>query len=129
MPQIVDAQSGNPILLITHHYRVADWQARESALVKCPDVQGNRIQGWERLVQRKDSQTRCIAAINPGRRQDRLEVFYRTEPHSREGRTWFEALAGTAVKFLFHELTDPKALAAKSPASVTKSVPAGTLEG
>jgi len=44
MPEIVDAGSGEPLLLTTDHYRVADWKRLEAALAGQPDVEGDRKQ-------------------------------------------------------------------------------------
>ena len=54
-----------------------------------------------------DGQLRSLAAINPSREADRIEVFYRTQRLADEGRAWFEALTGSAVYHLTREITDP----------------------
>ncbi len=53
-------------------------------------------------------QTRVAASINPGKSADRLSLFYKTQGYADQGRPWFEALAGTAVRFVSRELADPK---------------------
>jgi hypothetical protein len=113
MPQFVDSITGEPILLVTDHYRVKDWQALEQALSGEADVAGNRRDGWERLFEGGDGLERSSAAINPGKHQDRLSVFYHTQPYADIGRPWFEGLAGQSVGFVSREITDPKGAISK----------------
>ena len=121
MPALVDAYSGEPMLLITDHYRVKDWDALTGALASCNDVQGERQAGWERFIDCDDGQSRSRATINIGKGEDRIEVFYRTRRYADEGRPWFDRLAGTAVMFLTREMSDPKALLASSGESMRTS--------
>lgn len=117
-PTLMDAHSGEPLLLVTDHYRVADWQALAHALANCPDVQGDRQHGWNRLIECEDGQTRSIATINLGKGKERIEVFYKTQTYADKGRAWFDTLAGAAVTFVAREISDPKGLmahAGKSP--------------
>jgi hypothetical protein len=110
MPTLMDAHSGEPLLLITDHYRVVNWQGLASALVRCADVQGSRQDGWERLIECEDGQTRSIATINIGKKESRIEVFYKTQTYADKGRSWFDGLAGEAVAFLAREVSEPKRL-------------------
>lgn len=107
LPQISDASTGDPILLVTDHYRVHDAVALAAALAAQPDVSGDARQSWHRDTRGSDGQLRSRVAINPGREADRIEVFYRTQRLADEGRAWFEALAGSAVQHLSREITDP----------------------
>jgi hypothetical protein len=107
LPQIRDASTGDPMLLVTDHYRVRDAAAFAAALAAQPDVSGDAQQGWHRDAQGDDGLQRSLAAINPGREAARVEVFYRTQRLADEGRAWFEALAGSAVQHLTREITDP----------------------
>lgn len=107
MPSIMDAYSGESIRRITDHYRVTDWQQLSDALQRHADVRGDRNNGWERLLDCDDGQTRCIATITAGKQADRIEVFYKTERYADAGRTWFDALAGQATTYLTRELTNP----------------------
>jgi len=50
MPTFLDAHSGQPILLITDHYHVNDWDALAHALKDCPEVEGDKRNGWSRLI-------------------------------------------------------------------------------
>ena len=113
MPTLMDAYSGEPILLITDHYRVKDWDALTQALADQADVQGDRTSGWDRLLDGSDGQTRATVTINIGNGKDKIEVFYKTQRMADTGRPWFEALAGHAVQFLSRELSDPKGVMAR----------------
>ncbi len=107
LPQILDAATGDPVLLVTDHYRVQDAAALAAALAAQPDVSGDAQQSWHRETRGGDGQLRSLAAINPGREADRIEVFCRTLRLADEGRAWFEALAGSAVQHLTREIADP----------------------
>jgi hypothetical protein len=108
LPKIMDAASGEPMLLITDHYRVLDAGALAAALAACADVHGDAQQGWRREFTGSDGLARASAVVNPGRKSDRIEVFYRTQRQADEGRPWFEAVAGPSVAHLTREVTDPQ---------------------
>ncbi len=114
LPQIRDAATGDPMLLVTDHYRVRDAMALAAALAAQPDVSGNAQQSWHRETRGRDGQLRSLVAINPGREADRIELFYRTQRMADEGRAWFEALAGWAVQHLTREITDPASSLARA---------------
>lgn len=107
LPQVRDAASGDALLLITDHYRVLDASALSSALAAQPDVSGDADRGLHRDVAAEGGLQRSLAAINPGKADDRIEVFYRTQRLADAGRAWFEAAAGTAVLHLTREIVDP----------------------
>jgi len=107
MPKIHDASTGEPILLVTDHYRVHDAAALAESLAAQADVDGNPEQGWNRMTQGADGAQRSLTSINPGREAGRIEVFHRTQRLADEGRAWFETLAGAAVQHLTREITDP----------------------
>jgi hypothetical protein len=115
LPTMMDAHTGEPLLLVTDHYRVRDWSALLQSLSSQPDVEGDRESGWNRLIDGKDGQTRTALGINPGETADRISVFYRTQGYADQGRPWFEALAGTSIQFISRELSDPKGMLAKRP--------------
>lgn len=114
LPQIRDAATGDPMLLVTDHYRVRDAAALAAALATQPDVSGDAQQSWHRETRGSDGQLRSLVAINPGREADRIEVFCRTQRQADEGRAWFEALAGAAVQHLMREITDPASSGARA---------------
>lgn len=107
LPQIRDAATGDPMLLVTDHYLVRDAAALAAALAAQDDVSGDAQHGWHREMRSDDGVQRSLAAINPCRAADRVEVFYRTQRMADEGRAWFETLAGTAVQHLTREIADP----------------------
>jgi len=124
MPKMVDASTGESILLVTDHYRVLDAAALASALAACADVKGEPRAGWRRELEGGDGVLRSLAAINPGRQPDRIEIFYRTQRHADEGRAWFDRIAGAAVRHLTREISDPQGLmrsAAPKPNQATAS--------
>ena len=108
LPQIRDAATGDPMLLVTDHYGVRDAVALAAALAAQPDVTGDARQGRHRGETRDgDGQLRSLMAINPGREADGKEVVCRTQRLADENRTWFVALAGSAVQHLTRVITDP----------------------
>jgi len=127
MPEMRDAASGEAILLVTDHYRVLDAAALASALAAQPDVSGSADQGWHRDSDAGGGMVRSLAAINPGKAADRIEVFYRTQRLADQGRAWFDALAGAAAQHLTREITDPRSVAALAGRDV-KPATAPTLD-
>jgi hypothetical protein len=127
MPEMRDAATGEPMLLVTDHYRVLDAKALSDALQAHPEVSGSAAQGWHLDSDAGDGLLRSLAAINPGKAADRIEVFYRTQRLADEGRAWFEALAATAVQHLTREVTDPRSAAALS-GGPSKASPAPLIE-
>jgi hypothetical protein len=107
LPQIQDASTGHPLLLVTDHYRVVDAAALAASLASQPDVSGDAKQGWNRMIQGADGAQRSLSTINPGRSTDRVELFHRTQRLADVGRAWFEGVAGAAVQHLTREITDP----------------------
>jgi hypothetical protein len=108
LPAIVDAVSGEPLLLITDHFQVLDSAALAEALSRCADVNANSAGGWHREQNSDDGLTRVLVAINPAKQPGRIEVFYRTQTLADEGRVWFESVAGDAVRHLTREISDPR---------------------
>jgi hypothetical protein len=107
LPQIQDASTGDPLLLVTDHYRVLDAAALAAALAAQPDVSADAQQGWNRMIEGADGAHRSLSTINPGRSTDRIELFHRTQRLADEGRAWFEGVAGATVQHLTREITDP----------------------
>jgi hypothetical protein len=108
IPEIVDASTGEPLVLTTDHYEVRDWPALEVVLAAQADVDGDRAGGWSRRQEGADGQVRPRALIAPSENQDRLTVFYRTVALADEGRPWFDAIAGDAVRHRLREHVDLK---------------------
>ena len=123
LPQIQDASTGDPLLLVTDHYRVLDAAALAAALASQPDVGGDAQQGWNRLIDGADGARRSLSTINPGRSTDRVELFHRTHRLAHEGRAWFEGLAGAAVLHLTREITDPAGHLVRTAGGDTSGMP------
>ena len=123
LPQIHDASTGDPLLLVTDHYRVLDAVALAAALAAQPDVNGDAQQGWNRMIKGTEGAQRSLSSINPGRSTDRVEVFHRTRRLADEGRTWFDGVAGAAVQHLTREITDPAGHLARADGGDTGRTP------
>lgn len=108
LPEVVDARTGEPLQLTTDHYEVRDWPALAAALGQRPDVEGNAKRGWTRLDEKGESPRPVLAGINPSSDRRKVSVFYGTAGKAEQGRAWFDELAGSAVRFLAREITDPK---------------------
>jgi hypothetical protein len=123
LPQIQDASTGDPVLLVTDHYRVLDAAALAASLASQPDVHGDARQGWSRTVESADGAQRSLSTVNPGRSTDRVELFHRTQRLADDGRAWFEGLAGAAVQHLTREITDPAGHLARAGGGDTSRTP------
>lgn len=123
LPQIQDASTGDPLLLVTDHYRVLDAAALAASLASQPDVSGDAQQGWSRMMAGADGVQRSLSTINPGRSTDRVELFHRTQRLADEGCAWFEGVAGAAVQHLTREITDPAGHLARAGGGDTGRMP------
>ncbi len=120
LPQLVDAGSGEPLLLVTDHYDVTDWKALIAALARQPDVDGDRKNGWGWLEEVEgQSFERSKLALNPGK-GNRLEVFARTLRRAEEGAVWLRQVAGTALTYRTREIVDPIASMRQRPSGEAK---------
>lgn len=125
MPTMIDHYSGQPMVSITDHYRVLDWDALTLALQACADVEGDRANGWTRLLDCDDGQRRPSLSINSSKKQDQIEVFYTTQRYADQGREWLDALTGPALGLIRRKVSDPKSWAQqgkKSSAKTSKSL-------
>ena len=123
LPQIIDSSTGEPMLFTTDHYDVLDWDALAAALAAQPDVQGDRVAGWSRMVQGSDGLTRSRATIDASADAKRVSVQYKTAGLAERGRPWFNALAGAAARFVLTEVSDPKGMLANRPQGVATLPP------
>lgn len=117
LPTMIDQHSGEPIVPITDHYRVLDWEVLAGALQGCSDVEGNRHDGWTRLLACSDGQNRPLAHISVGKKNDQIEIFYRTQIHADQGRAWFEGLTAGTVEFLTRKKVHPESILRQSKQS------------
>ncbi len=113
LPDVVDASTGEPLLLTTDHYEVRHWAVFERTLNAQPDVEGDAVQGWARLSGSTEAARRPLAGINALADRRKVSVLYRTAGLAEQGRAWFERVAGDAVKFLAREVSDPKGVMAR----------------
>ena len=105
-PTVVDA-GGDRIELTTDHWQILDEAELARRLAAEPDVVGSRTRGWSRLRDPGAEMSSTLLALNPGKREDRLEVFARTRRLAEEGRSWLEQTAGPSLRFLTREIVDP----------------------
>lgn len=125
MPTLIDQHSGELIVPITDHYRVLDWDALTRALQGCTDVEGDRLEGWSRIIDCDDGQIRPLAHINLGKKGDQIEIFYKTQTFADHGRAWFDGLTAGSVAFLTRKVVSPESMMRQSKkpgASVTKGI-------
>ena len=107
LPELVDASTGDKLLLTTDHYRVADWNEFEGILETQDDVDGDRDEGWNRFVELEDGRRRSRASMVV-KEPEGLEVFCRTPKLADEARAWLEAIAGNVIKYKIREVVDPR---------------------
>jgi len=130
MPTMMDAYTGEPMLLITDHYRVKDWDVLTQSLSNQSDVEGDRESGWSRFLDCEDGETRATVSINIENSADKITLFYKTQSYADNGRSWFEVIVGDAAQFITRELSDPKGMMANmspdeeaEPGGVESDVP------
>jgi hypothetical protein len=129
MPHMVDASTGQPIQLVTDHYRIVDRQALDSALAGAAELKQTDDHEWQYLDEDEHGTVRSRLSLTlpapEKRRSDRLKLFCRTRQLADEGRAWFEALAGGSVHHLTREITDPAGAMAASgdPGSPLETMP------
>jgi hypothetical protein len=115
LPQLVHAADGDPLVMVTDHYRVLDWERLEAALAAQPDLEGSRESGWTRFEVFEGSPSearRLLLSLTP-QAGDRLEAYALTLKRADAGRRWLEKLAKGALAHQIREQKDP--LSARSP--------------
>jgi len=120
MPQMIDAFSGDPMLFITDHYLVHSWKLLAQRLENELDVEGNITDGWARHLECTDGKIRPTVSIEPDTTSNQVAVFYKTQRYADQGRIWFDALAGDAVKFQIREMIDQATPISKQKPSAAK---------
>lgn len=124
LPELVDAASGEPLLMVTDHYEVADWEELAGVLARQPDVSGDREDGWVWLEQADGgSLQRSRLSLNPGKGNG-LEVFARTLRRAEEGAAWLGQVAGHTLTYRTREIVDPLAVLAQGPPATSRPAPA-----
>lgn len=118
MPTVIDAYSGEPILFITDHYRVEDWDKLAKILARQKDVDGTQTAGWVRFLDCEDGERRMLVDMQVDRANNRLALLYKTRGYATKGRAWFDTLTGQTVTYLIQDVSDlTRALKAKNPAN------------
>ncbi len=108
--QLRDAGTREPLMLVTDHYEVLDWDRLAQALESQPDVEGDQREGWTRFQTLEGDRRRSLLAVNIGRRRNRIEPFARTLRLADEGRVWLEGLAGAAIRHVSRDVVDPRSI-------------------
>lgn len=125
MPTMMDAQSGNPLLFVTDHYRVKDWENLGKILASKKDIDGDRHAGWSRLKKYPDGLTRSTSTINISDSPNKIELFHKTQVEADKGRKWFDKLAGDCIEFTGREISDPIGMLKDMPAGKTTKLTPG----
>lgn len=110
MPRVMDASTGEPMLLVTDHFRIVDRKALEAVLAASAELERVDDDHWNWLETDEEGVTRSRLSLSihgGGRRPERVQLFARTKKLADEGRTWFGAFAGDSVAYLTREITDP----------------------
>ena len=115
LSELVDASTGDKILMTTDHYQVANWDELERILDVQDDVDGDRDDGWNRFVELEDGRYRSRASLMP-KESNILEVFCRTPKLADEARTWLQDIAGGAITYKIREVVDPRSEKARNSA-------------
>ena len=108
-PVLIDASTGEAILLTAVHYRVKDWPRFAKALDKEPDVEEDGEDHWVRFQpdEAREGSRRSLCTISR-RADDRIELFAPTTDAADTAESWFSELLGDAVERIARELTDPR---------------------
>ena len=106
MPSVFD-MAGERVELTTDHWDILDADQLEKRLAAQPDVEGDPERGWARLKDPEAEMPSTLLALNPGKRDDRLESFARTRTMAEEGKRWLEEVAGPCLRFITREIVDP----------------------
>jgi hypothetical protein len=123
MPQVVDARTGEPILLVEDHFRVSDWGHLEKVLAAQPEVEGDRASGWRRMEFREGQRPRSGWNLRVGPQDDTLIGFARTAKAADDNRAWLESVAGDSVRFLLRDSMAPMSPAAQEASRRRKPEP------
>lgn len=107
MPTLIDAYSGDLILLVTDHYQVEDWDKLAKVMARQKDVEGDPLSGWVRFLDCEDGERRTLVDMQVDVAAHRLSLLYKTRNYAEKGRIWFDKLAGKTVTYLIQDVSDP----------------------
>ena len=106
-PQLVDAATGEPFVMVTDHYRVLDQEKLDSRLLAQDDVEQDDEAVYSRLESSTGTMRRVLLTLEPGKAHDRVEAFARSVALADAGREWLREVAGDALEYITRELSDP----------------------
>jgi hypothetical protein len=107
-PDLVDASTGEPLVLTTVLYRIKDPEALRETLAALPDVEEEE-DGWVRFEDPKANVRRPLCTLTR-KGATRLEVFARTVARADEAERWISEVAGGSIQKLTRALEDPRHL-------------------
>ncbi len=105
-PEVVDRSTGEPILLVTDHYEVLDWDRLTSVLAEQSDVEGDWTGEWVRLESVEGGAKRLLYSLTSSKK-GRVQLFARTLKLADGGRAWIEGLAPGTLEHRIREQVDP----------------------
>ncbi|HSR69812.1 MAG TPA: SEC-C metal-binding domain-containing protein [Acidobacteriota bacterium] len=105
-PSILDASTGDPILLTTLLYRVHDWDELRRLLESQKDVAKEDEDAWVRLSPEDPDRPLCSLS----RKSGNLEAFARTSALADEADDWLVELAGEWLGHPDVSIADPRQL-------------------
>lgn len=123
-PALVDAATGDPILLTTVHYRVRDWARVEAALEANPLVEPGDEGEWtffESVPTHEGGRVSWTVTRRRKKKEDHIDVFARTAERADEAEHWLAQHAGDALEKIARELSDPAHLLQDSPSEPSPS--------
>jgi hypothetical protein len=107
-PRLVDASTGEPLVLTTVLYRIKNVEALREALAALPDVEEEE-DGWVRFEDPKAKVKRPHCTLTR-KGPNRLEVFARTVARADEAEQWLSEVAGRSLQKITRALEDPRHL-------------------
>ncbi len=106
-PEVMDASTGEPVVLTTSRYLVKDWPRLESILADEPNVEHDGKSEWARLEPVDDERQRVLCTLS--REEDgHLELFTRTESAADDNAAWIEEIAGEITHLIGRDVEDPR---------------------
>ncbi len=107
---LVDAATGDPILLTNIHYRVRDWAPIEAALEADARIEPTGESNWTCFESTSADEPRRIVWTVSRRRnkkEERIEVYAQTAERAAEAACWFADHAEDALELITREFIDP----------------------
>ncbi len=121
-PAIMDAATGDTLVLITDRYSVIDEAELARRLGDQRDVRHNGPMEWLRVNVVSGKGEGIIASIYPGDKTGDLCVFYKTKATAADGKTWFERVAAGSVRFEGRETQTTEEIFETPPEEMEKAL-------